>query len=88
MKLKNDTVLDQASEIAENHMALVEELFRTKKLLMDSRSRFVCRCGNCRDNTERTLAWLEKFRAVPASPPAKPRAIRTRIFSNASACDT
>jgi hypothetical protein len=87
MKLKRYTVLDQANELVENHLALIDELFLTKKLLMDSRSRFLCRCGSCRHHTERTLAWLERFRAAPVSPPAKPLAIRTRIFSNARATD-
>jgi hypothetical protein len=56
-----NNVLNQASRIVEDKLGLIQLLADDKKLLMDTRSRVVCRCASCRYENERTLSWLESL---------------------------
>jgi hypothetical protein len=60
-------VLEQAATLVGDKLELARMLAEDKKLLMDERSRIVCRCPACRYENERALAWLRGFeaKAVP-----------------------
>ena len=89
MTVKNYSVLDEATDLVGNQLALTRELFDTKKALIEARSRFVCRCASCYGYTERTLSWLAGFSESPTHDSAKLNTRRTRLFpsvgSNTSA---
>jgi hypothetical protein len=52
------SVLDQAARIVNDRVELIRLLAGDRKMLMDTRSRIICRCPACRYENERTLAWL------------------------------
>jgi hypothetical protein len=60
-------VLNQASALVDDKLELLRMLAEDKKLLMDERSRVVCRCPACRYENERALAWLAGFEGEPVS---------------------
>jgi hypothetical protein len=60
-------VLKEASALVADKLELLLMLADDKKLLMDERSRVVCRCPACRYENERALAWLASFEGEPVS---------------------
>jgi hypothetical protein len=78
--MKTYSVLDEARDLIDNQLAMIRELNSTKKALIESRSRFICRCGSCRWQTERVVQWLVGFAVTDLVEPVKPAIKRTRIF--------
>ena len=77
--MKSYSVLQEATDLVDNQLTLIGELFDTKRALTEASSRFVCRCRSFRSYTEQTLAWLARFDKPPPDDPTKPTTRRTRL---------
>jgi hypothetical protein len=55
-------ILKDTAVLVESQLDLLQAVHEVKKLQIEERSRIVCRCRSCREETRRALAWLEEVR--------------------------
>jgi hypothetical protein len=60
------SVVEQASEVVDDCLSLIEELTETKQFQAESKSRLVCRCPACTSNRSNVLAWTRAMRSAGA----------------------
>jgi hypothetical protein len=73
-------IQEEALEIVDSHLALLEALFQGKDALMQYGAKGICRCRSCRSFTERTLSWIAGFDAAKDEDSIQPIKRRSRIF--------
>lgn len=58
-------IVEQARNVIEDYLSLVELLAAIKQFQADNFSPLICRCQTCRRIHSRTLAWVRLMRAGP-----------------------
>ena len=57
------SVVEQAGDVVDDCLALIEELTETKQFQAESKSRLVCRCPACTSTRSNVLAWTRAMRS-------------------------
>lgn len=57
---KND-IVEEATQVVDNHITLLKALYEARKTQEEARSNRVCRCSSCKSHREMTLSWVESM---------------------------
>lgn len=57
----SNAIVEQATQVVENHIAFLEALYEANKTLAEARSNRVCRCSSCKTHREITLSWVDSM---------------------------
>jgi hypothetical protein len=55
-------IVEDATEVVETYLSLIETLAAAKQFQAESRSRLVCRCPSCGSARSQALLWVRSMR--------------------------
>jgi len=60
-RYQENAVVAEAAQLVQAYIEDIEIATGIRGMLMDNRSRFICRCPSCRSVRERTESWLSRI---------------------------